>query len=161
MRDSIIKWAGSAAFLLSLAPAAMGCQAEGSVVYVPVGRNTGTVTQSWSIGGRFDRSLCRTYGADRMELVIRDTSGRTVARAYQPCEEMQMSVRLPEGTYRGDATLIARDGSEVSTTLELQPFRILSNTDTLIDTDFPTSSMLTVLSVDAVAASESVDESAP
>ncbi|MDC3979520.1 hypothetical protein [Polyangium jinanense] len=161
MRDSIMKWAGSAAFVLSLAPTAMGCLAEGSVVYVPIGRDTGTVTQTWSIGGRFDPSLCRTYGADRMELVIRDMSDRTVARAYQPCREMQMSVKLPEGTYKGDATLIARDGSEVSTTLELLPFRILSNTDTPVDTDFPTSSMLTVLSVDAVAASAEVDDEAP
>lgn len=159
MRDSIMKWAGSAAFVLSLAAAVVGCQAEAAVL-VPVGREPGQVTQRWSIGGRFDSRLCRTYGADRMELIIRDTTGRTVARAYQPCEELQMSVDLPEGTYLGDARLIARDGSEVSTTLELQPFRILQGTETFIDTDFPRSSMLTVLSVDEDA-SASVDAEAP
>ncbi|MDI3284966.1 hypothetical protein [Polyangium sp. 15x6] len=160
MRNSILKSAGSAAFMLTLAASTAGCPV-GDDVYVVFGNESGRVTQRWSIGGRFDRSLCRTYGADRMELVIRDMSDRTVARAYQPCEEMQMSVRLPEGMYKGDATLIARDGSEVSTTLELLPFRIIADTTTPVDTDFPTSSMLTVLSVDAVAASEDVDEEAP
>jgi len=160
MRNSIIQWAGPWALLLSLAPAAIGCQAEGAV-FVPVGRSTGTVTQSWSLGGRFDAGRCRMFGADRMELVIRDTAGRTVARAYQPCRELQMTVTLPEGTYLADATLLGSDGAEVSTTLNLQPFRILRNTDTHVDTDFPTSSMLTVLSVDAAATSEPVDEEAP
>ncbi|MDI1446168.1 hypothetical protein [Polyangium sp. 6x1] len=160
MRDSILKWAGPVAFVLSLAPATMGCQAEGGI-YVPVTRDTGTVTQRWSLGGRLDGRLCRTYGADRMELIIRDTSGRMVARAYQPCEELQMTVTLPEGTYVGDAKLIASDGSEVSTTLPLRPFRIYQGTDTFVDTDFPSSSMLTVLSVDAAASSADVDEEAP
>ncbi len=146
MHDSIKKWARSASLILGLAAGAAGCTAEAAVL-VPVGRDTGTVTQRWSIGGRFNANLCSTYGADRMELIIRDTAGRRVARAYQPCEELQMTVNLPEGTYVGDAKLIASDGSEVSTTLELQPFRILQGIDTLIDTDFPTSSMLTVLSV--------------
>lgn len=159
MRDSIMKWAGSLAFVLSLAAGVAGCQAEAAVL-VPVGDDSGQVTQRWSIGGRFDRSLCRVYGADRMELVIRDMSGRTVARAYQPCEELQMTVDLPEGTYVGDARLIGRDGSEVSTTLELQPFRIIEDTETFIDTDFPRSSMLSVLSVDATGSS-SVDADAP
>lgn len=159
MHNSIVKWARSAAFVLTLAASTAGCAAD-AAIYVPVGRDSGEVTQRWSIGGRFDRRLCRTYGADRMELIIRDTAGGIVARAYQPCEEMQMTVDLPEGRYFGEAKLIARDGSEVSTTLELQPFRIFEDTETFIDTDFPRSSMLTVLSVDT-SASSSVDEEAP
>jgi hypothetical protein len=160
MRDFITKWAGPAAFVLSLAASAAGCVVDGGTTYVPIGRDSGEVTQRWSLGGRFDANLCRRYGADRMELIIRDTAGRTVARAYQPCEELQMSVTLPEGTYVGDARLIGSDGSEVSTTLELQPFRIIQGTETFIDTDFPSSSMLTVLSIDAAATSSSVDEDA-
>jgi len=159
MRNSIMKWASSLAFVTSIAAVTPGCVADASV-YVPVGRDSGEVTQRWSIGGRFDRSLCRVYGADRMELIIRDMSGSTVARAYQPCEEMQMTVDLPEGTYTGDARLIGRDGSEVSTTLELRPFRIVEDVETFIDTDFPRSSMLTVLSFDA-SSSSSVDAASP
>jgi len=160
MRDSIMKWAGSLAFVLSLAASATGCEPNTGSVFVPIDDYDGEVTQRWSIGGRFDRNLCRTYGADRMELIIRNMSGRTVARAYQRCEELQMTVKLPEGRYVGDARLIGRDGSEVSTTLELQPFSIIEDTETFIDTDFPRSSMLSVLSVDEANAS-SVDPEAP
>jgi len=160
MRNPMVKKACSAAFMLALAASTAGCPIE-SEVFVPIGRDTGTVTQRWSIGGRFDAGRCRMFGADRMELVIRDTAGRTVARAYQPCREQQMTVTLREGTYVADATLLGSDGAEVSTTLNLQPFRILRNTDTFVDTDFPTSSMLTVLSVDSAAVSDPVDEEAP
>jgi hypothetical protein len=103
----------------------------------------GTLTQRWSIGGRFDARYCTTYSADRMQLVIRDQSGQVVARAFQPCEEMQMSVKLAPGSYSGDAWLIASDGTPVSTTLSLTPFQIIPNTDTFIDTNFPLSSLLT------------------
>jgi hypothetical protein len=103
----------------------------------------GTLTQRWSVGGRFDSRDCRIYGAHRMQLVIRDQSGQVVARAFQPCEEMQMSVKLAPGTYSGDAWLIGADGTPVSTTLSLTPFQIFQSTETFIDTNFPISSLLT------------------
>jgi len=103
----------------------------------------GTLTQRWSVGGSFDTRYCTTYGADRMQLVIRNQSGQVVARAFQPCEEMQMSVKLAPGTYTGDAWLIGRDGTPVSTTLSLTPFQIVPSTETFIDTNFPISSLLT------------------
>lgn len=97
-----------------------------------------------------------TYGADRMQLVIRDHAGRLIAQAFQPCEEMQMSVKLIEGSYLGDTWLIASDGSRVSTTLSLRPFQIRRNTETFIDTDFPISSLLTAYG--ALESSEPDDE---
>lgn len=120
-----------------------GCVADTAIV-VPV-RNTGTLTQRWSIGGRFNASLCAVYGADRMKLIIYDTTGRVVMRAFQPCREMEMSVLLETGAYTADAVLIGRDGTDVSTTLQLRPFRVTAGDDTFVDTDFPTDSMLTVL----------------
>lgn len=77
-----------------------------------------------------------------MQLVIRDPSGQVVARAFQPCEEMQMSVKLAPGSYSGDAWLIGSDGTPVSTTLSLTPFQIVQSTETFIDTNFPLSSLL-------------------
>lgn len=158
MNSMATKWFFLAAFALG------GCAVDASLDVPSVTRNsTGSLTQRWSIGGRFDRSLCRAYGADRMELVIRDQTGRLVARAYQPCEEMEMTLTLAIGSYVGDAVLIAGDGSSVSTTLQLQPFRILRDTDTFIDTDFPISSLLTVLDApeEPVDEDQEVDEESP
>jgi hypothetical protein len=80
-----------------------------------------------------------------MELVVRDASGYIVARAFQPCQEMQMSVKLPTGSYLADAWFLGADGRKVSTTLSLRPFEILRGTETFIDTDFPISSLLTAI----------------
>jgi hypothetical protein len=147
MRASTTNWFFSTIATCALGAATWGCTFEAAVDVPgndpPPGTPTGTLTQRWSIGGRFDTRACVTYGVDRLQLLIRDTAGGIVARAFQPCEEMQMSVTLATGSYLGDAWLIDTDGRKVSTTLALKPFRILQNTETFIDTDFPISSLLT------------------
>jgi hypothetical protein len=160
MKQSIAEWARAAITIASLGAFGAGCSAEASILPAPPPSQAGTLTQRWSIDGSFDPNLCSLYGADRMELVVRDTSGRIVARAYQPCEQMEMSVVLPEGAYVGDAVLLAADNREVSTTLPLQPFRVLRGTDTFVDTDFPTSSMLRVLGAEETPASGEIDAEA-
>lgn len=147
MNESIVKrgrYALAALFLAGIVPA---CVASPEIIVPVRGSGLGTLTQRWSIGGRFDPGLCAVYAADKMELTIKDTAGNVVARAYQPCREMQMSVTLAVGTYVADAVLIGSDGSAVSTTLPLQPFRINDGRDRFVDTDFPASSMLTVLGI--------------
>jgi hypothetical protein len=143
MREGNRKWALGTMVGLALATAA-GCTARADIYPLPSG-NDGTFTVQWSVGGRFNASQCAAYGADQMELVITDASGRRVATAYQPCEEMKMTVPLPPGSYVADARLLDVRGRPVSTTLNLQPFSIYRGTDTAADTDFPASSMLTVL----------------
>jgi hypothetical protein len=160
MNQSIAKWTRSTLALFALSAAAAGCVAEAAILPTPIGPSSGTLTQRWSIGGSFDPNVCAIYGADRMELVVTDTAGNVVARAYQPCTEMEMTLTLPEGSYVGDAVLIAADNRDVSTTLPLQPFRVLAGTDTFIDTDFPTSSMYTVLASPEPAANAEIDASA-
>jgi len=147
MNESIVKRGRYALVALFLAGIVPACVAAPEIIVPAHGSGLGTLTQRWSIGGRFDPGLCAVYAADRMELTIRDTAGNVVARAYQPCSEMQMSVTLAVGTYVGDAVLIGSDGAAVSTTLHLQPFRVSDGTDELVDTDFPASSMLTVLGI--------------
>jgi len=150
MRTSVKNWFCRTILTCSLGAAAWGCALDASVGVtgnnpppLPPATPIGTITQRWSIGGQFDASYCSTYGADRMQLVIRDRSGQIAATAFQPCSEMQMSVKLPVGSYTGDAWLIASDGTRVSTTLSLSPFQIARNTETFIDTDFPITSLLT------------------
>lgn len=149
MRPSGKHWFFRTIATSCLGAAALGCSLDASVGVPgtnppppPPSTPTGTLTQRWSIGGRFDARLCATYGADRMELVVRDDTGQVVARAFQPCEQLQMTVTLATGSYSGDAVLIASDGTPVSTTLTLRPFQVVRNTETFIDTDFPISSLL-------------------
>lgn len=157
------KWFVVAVPMFALGYATVGCTFEAGVDVPGTGgappippAASGTLTQRWSIGSQFNPRLCVTYGADRMQLVIRDHAGRLIAQAFQPCEEMQMSVKLIEGSYLGDTWLIASDGSRVSTTLSLRPFQIRRNTETFIDTDFPISSLLTAYG--ALESSEPDDE---
>jgi hypothetical protein len=147
MNESIVKRGRIALVALFMAAAVPACVAAPVEIVPARGSGLGTVTQRWSIGGRFDPGLCAIYAADRMELTVKDTAGNIVARAYQPCREMQMSVTLAVGTYIADAVLIGSDGSAVSTTLPLRPFRVRDGRDTFVDTDFPASSMLTVLGI--------------
>lgn len=159
MRSSNTNWFFLGTALFALGTAASGCSFDAALDVTrpggPPTAATGTLTQRWSIGGQFNERFCVTYGADRMQLVIRDRAGALVARAFQPCEEMEMSVTLAEGSYTGDAWLIGADGERVSTTLPLRPFRIARGTETFIDTDFPVSSLLTAFG--ALASSEPGD----
>ena len=150
MRTSVKNWFYQTIAACTLGTAVWGCALDASVGVTgnnppppPPPIPIGTITQRWSLGGQFDARYCRSFGADRMQLVIRDASNQIAATAFQPCSEMQMSVKLPIGSYTADAWLIATDGTRVSTTLSLSPFQILRNTETFIDTDFPTTSLLT------------------
>lgn len=150
MRSSMTNWFYSTIGAWALGAATLGCTLDAGIDVPgirppPPATPTGTLTQRWSIGSRFDTRACIAYGAYRMELVIRDTAGYIAARAFQPCEEMQMSVKLPTGSYVGEAWFLAADGTKVSTTLSLRPFQILESTETFIDTDFPISSLLTAI----------------
>jgi len=163
MKSRIVELSKSAIAIVLLGTFAAGCTAEASVGPIGVPPGNGTLTQNWSIGSRsprIDPSLCATYGADRMELVIKDTRGRVVASAEQNCEEGEMTVTLPEGSYVADAVLIAADNTDVSTTLQLEPFRIYDGRDTFVDTDFPIDSMLTVLAAPTEPTGAEIDESA-
>lgn len=142
MMNSMLKWAGRAAAIVAIAVAAPAC-VVGADVVVPSSGPTGTLTARWSVDGAFDNSVCSDYGADQMELVINDVSGYEVARAYQPCEQFEVTVELPVGSYTADATLIGYDSRPVSTTLPVQTFRIVRDTDIFIDTDFPADSLFT------------------
>ncbi len=148
MRFSTTNWFVRTIYISCFSLATLGCSLDAAVDVTPTtsppppSTPTGTLTQRWSIGGQFDTRSCAVYGADRMELVIRDNAGQVVARAFQPCEQLRMTVTLATGSYSADAVLIATDGTPVSTTLSLRPFQIVRNTETFVDTDFPISSLL-------------------
>lgn len=146
MRLSPTNWLFRTIAVGCLGAAGLGCSLDATLGIPttnppPPVTPTGTLTQRWSIGGRFDARFCATYRADRMQLVVRDQAGRVVAQAFQPCEQLQMSLTLPTGSYSGDVWLIGSDGTPVSTTLTLRPFQIVRGTETFIDTDFPISSL--------------------
>ena len=147
MRFSTTNWFVRTISISCFGLATLGCSLDAAVdVTGPPppapSTPTGSLTQRWSIGGQFDTRFCAVYGADRMSLVIRDNAGQVVARAFQPCEELRMTVTLATGSYSAEAVLITTDGTPVSTTLSLRPFQIVRNTETFVDTDFPISSLL-------------------
>jgi hypothetical protein len=139
MFKSMAKWAGRAAAIGVLALGASGCFVDAGTV--TAGEPTGTLTTRWSIANSFDAGLCDYYSVDEIELAVYDRGG-TTTRAYQPCEDFELTLELPIGSYEADATMIGFDNEAVSTTLALAPFQIIRDRDLLIDTDFPSDAFL-------------------
>ncbi len=114
-----------------------GCLVIASEPYV--GR--GSMTMSFTIDSSNHASECVYYGADQLEVTLFDAAGAPVITVDAPCEGHDLSVELDEGEYSAEATLIDLDGFPVSDTLVLDAFRVIDQTDLVIDLDFPADAM--------------------
>jgi hypothetical protein len=98
---------------------------------------TGTLTVAWTVAGSHSAPACSEFGAAEIELVVRDRLRRPITTVDAPCSDFTVQVRLPEGNYEAEATLVDPRSRAVSTMLRLQDIRILAGTDLTIDIDFP------------------------
>jgi hypothetical protein len=127
---------------VSLAGGTLGCSitAEPPTIVAPA--STGTLTVRWTVAGSVRPSMCGTFGATHLEVVVYDESGAEVTRATSPCAGFSVTLPLPDGTYSADVTLIDPAGGARSVTKPLHAIEIISGTDLAIDLDFPQSSIL-------------------
>ncbi len=103
---------------------------------------SGTVTVSWTVAGSHSAPSCAQFGADTLELIVRDGAHRPVMTARAPCTEFSLPVTLPRGDYEAEARLIDASGRDVSTVLPLQDIRIVPGSNLTIDIEFPTTSRI-------------------
>jgi hypothetical protein len=94
-----------------------------------------------SIDGSTRGSDCDRVGAVDLEVAVYDGSTPvTTVTAY--CDDFEVVVDLPEGTYDADVTLIDARSRAVSTTARIGALRILAASDLSVEVDFPWASIL-------------------
>lgn len=103
---------------------------------------TGTLTVAWTVNDSRSPVACAQFGADDFELIINDRARRPITTRTATCTDFTLTVRLPPGTYEGDATLIDARSRARTTTLPLHDIDIRPGADLTIEIDFPTSSRL-------------------
>lgn len=103
---------------------------------------TGTITVSWTVAGSHSAPACTQFGADEIELVVRDQFNRPVTTVSAPCSDFSLTVRLPVGNYEAEARLVDARSNDVSTALPLRDIRVIRGSDLTLDIEFPSTSRL-------------------
>jgi hypothetical protein len=103
---------------------------------------SGTLTVAWTVNDSRSPAACAQFGADDVEVVVRDQANRPVATVTAPCADFTLTVPLPAGTYEGEATLVDSRSRALTTTLPLHDIDIHPGPDLTIEIDFPASSRL-------------------
>ena len=112
----------------------------GPLPVIPIA--TGTVTVSWTVAGSHSAPACSQFGAEQLELVVRDSAQRPVTTVRAPCTDFSVRVTLPRGNYEAEARLVDASGNDVSTALPIPDIRIVPGTNLTIDTEFPSTSRI-------------------
>lgn len=128
----------------ALAAATLGCAVgvDGPVGPPVATAAAGTLTVRWLVAGTTNGSLCGSYNATTLELVVYDAAGNQVTTANAPCESFSLTLALPDGTYSADVTLVDPAGNSRSVTKPLAAIEVVAGTDLAIDVDFPSTSIL-------------------
>jgi hypothetical protein len=108
---------------------------------VTVAPSGGELTVNWLLVGSSDPGMCSRVGADALEVVLYDPSGRPVTRQTAACETFSITLSLPEGRYSADVTLLDRRGNTRSTPRPLDDVDVIAGTNLAINLDFPPSSL--------------------
>lgn len=107
---------------------------------VVVYESSGVVVIDWSIDGAKNPDECDQSDADALLVSIWTESGAHVGDFEQYCQVFEASIELEPGTYEAEAVLLAPDGIERTTPIEIPPFDIYGNDMLEVPIDFPASS---------------------
>ena len=115
--------------------AAVACTAEAGVATNPttVPQERGTYQLLWTVDRSDSPAACAAIGADVMVLTVYTSAPQSFSA---PCENFNLSVDLPPGTYAADAQLIGPDGFAATPVLQLNQLVITSGSTLTSDTDF-------------------------
>jgi hypothetical protein len=117
--------------------AALAFALPGCVIVDDDNDDPGTLTVAWSVDGALEPSDCAFFGMDRLELTVYDVFDDPVVTSYAPCEQFELSLRLPEGYYSADATLVDSLDRSVTTTQLIDDIDIIEDDELYIPIDFP------------------------
>ncbi|WP_437737513.1 hypothetical protein [Sorangium sp. So ce1335] len=131
----------SLTLLAALAAPAAGCVIEARHDPPPP-HSAGTLTVAYTIDGTIDPFLCSDFGVTDAELVIYTRRGDFVTEQYAPCDYFEISAALLPGSYTADLTLVDAVDRARSITKPLYDLEVFSDTELVVDVDFPVGSML-------------------
>jgi hypothetical protein len=101
----------------------------------------GTLTVEWTVDDSTDSDACFDFDGRDLELIVYDSRDDVAADLRAPCDEFEVAIDLPDGSYGIDATLLDRSGRAVTTTLALDDIDVFAGEETVIPIDFPVDSL--------------------
>ena len=118
-----------------------GCLVSTSDGPVDVGgASDGTLILDWTIDGSTDPDRCNQSSSETLEIIVVPLNGRQSRSFSQTCDLFATSIDLAPGDYEASALLVDSAGQARTTTLDIDPFRIIGNDELSIPIDFPASS---------------------
>jgi hypothetical protein len=126
-----------------LAVALPGCfvEAGSDAPPPPPPPSVGQLTLRWTVDEVADGNVCIMGQAAAIDIVLSMTDGRPAGEYQANCSDFSTNMStLQLGGYVGTARLIGSSGQARTTTLQIDPFTIVSGSPLVIDIDFPASS---------------------
>jgi len=100
----------------------------------------GTLELTWTIAGTTDPSACNQSVVDSLQVTITDVNGAFFGNYAARCADFAIAIDLPPGRFGGYAKLVDPGGNPRTTTIDIVPFDIISDTKLDVPIDFPSSS---------------------
>lgn len=103
----------------------------------------GTLTLRWNVTETTDPNSCVIGNTPTFDVILTTSSGQFAGEFQASCASFATSVSsLVPGDYTGSAVLLDPQGRPRTTTVYIQTFTIIENTNLVVDLDFPASSFL-------------------
>ena len=129
------------AFLLAGAVAmtgfVTGCGGGGEAVVTTVPDRAGSVTFRWSVDGSFDPRACDAFFVENARIDLYDANGTPITTTFVDCRAFTATINLAPGRYSARIEMVDVNNEPRSTSLPIQPFTIVSDTNLNIDSDVP------------------------
>jgi hypothetical protein len=110
---------------------------------LPPGPAPGSLTLQWTVEGRTDPNLCVLGNASTFDVILTTSAGQFVGEFQAACGAFATSVSsLAPGGYYGSAELLDASGRPRTTSIAINAFTIVENSDLVVDLDFPADSFL-------------------
>lgn len=114
---------------------AVGCSSNAQPAVVVAG--DGTLTLDWTINGTKDPDQCTQGAATTLDVTVDTIDGVPAGEFQQACDAFATTIHLAPGSYTGSAVLLAANGRDRTTTIQLDAFTIRSDEDLNVPIDFP------------------------
>jgi hypothetical protein len=132
--------------VLSVLAIATGCSVDASPNFpetTPTTSTSGALTVQWTIVGSSEPVTCDAAAATAIDITILDSTGtNVVTRLQQSCNAFATSIALEQGIYAAQARLIGDGGAPRTSTVLIDFFTILGQSQWMQPVDFPKTSFL-------------------
>jgi hypothetical protein len=117
-----------------------GCTINTSAPVI-VASGKGAVIVDWTLRGADDPDDCQVSGATTLHVSLSDSSGALPMEYVQDCAAFATTIGdLVPDVYTGTVELLDSSGNPRTTSVNLVPFRVISDTTITLAVDFPASS---------------------